>query len=341
MLINVNQTAINVRKPSAIDALAGRRAFCGEFKYSRDTEIFGEVDSAEYVYQVGKGAVRSYKLLGDGRRQINAFHLPGDMFGVENGDLHRFTAEAVIETTVRIARRRSLFEGISDNLPAIGKVLALVTKSLQHAEDHMLLLGRKTALEKVAAFLTEMEGALQGIVTRTDLLEAVAGDLPKPARPRVTRRGDGRLHPRHVVPKPSYLIDAFVPFSEVVQLVGIDEVPSGDYVTLAGFVLTQLHELPKPGDHFVWDGWRNGGSAISSACTPAAGAVEVKVRCACDVPENMVLMPFCYAEAAANLLTSPALDPFGKIPEFKFCAVRAEKADCSRRRNSWSNSSPG
>jgi len=157
MLINVNQTAINVRKPSAIDALAGRRAFCGEFKYSRDTEIFGEVDSAEYVYQVGKGAVRSYKLLGDGRRQINAFHLPGDMFGVENGDLHRFTAEAVIETTVRIARRRSLFEGISDNLPAIGKVLALVTKSLQHAEDHMLLLGRKTALEKVAAFLTEMD----------------------------------------------------------------------------------------------------------------------------------------------------------------------------------------
>ena len=44
-----------------------------------------------------------------------------------------------------------------------------------------------------------------------------------------------------------------------------------------------------------------------------------------DVPENMVFMPFCYAEAAANLLTNPALDPFGKIPEFKFCAVRARK----------------
>jgi formate dehydrogenase major subunit len=55
------------------------------------------------------------------------------------------------------------------------------------------------------------------------------------------------------------------------------------------------------------------------------GAVEVKVRSDRDVPENMVFMPFCYAEAAANLLTNPALDPFGKIPEFKFCAVRAEK----------------
>ena len=38
-------------------------------------------------------------------------------------------------------------------------------------------------------------------------------------------------------------------------------------------------------------------------------------------------MPFCYAEAAANLLTIPALDPFGKIPEFKFCAVRAGKVE--------------
>ncbi|HWZ38109.1 MAG TPA: formate dehydrogenase subunit alpha [Bradyrhizobium sp.] len=57
------------------------------------------------------------------------------------------------------------------------------------------------------------------------------------------------------------------------------------------------------------------------------GAVEVKVRADRDVPENMVFMPFCYAEAAANLLTNPALDPFGKIPEFKFCAVRAEPAE--------------
>ncbi len=57
------------------------------------------------------------------------------------------------------------------------------------------------------------------------------------------------------------------------------------------------------------------------------GAVEVKVRSDRDVPENMVFMPFCYAEAAANLLTNPALDPFGKIPEFKFCAVRAERIE--------------
>jgi formate dehydrogenase major subunit len=52
------------------------------------------------------------------------------------------------------------------------------------------------------------------------------------------------------------------------------------------------------------------------------GAVEVKVRSDRDVPEGMIFMPFCYAEAAVNLLTNPVLDPFGKIPEFKFCAAR-------------------
>jgi formate dehydrogenase major subunit len=52
------------------------------------------------------------------------------------------------------------------------------------------------------------------------------------------------------------------------------------------------------------------------------GAVELKVRADRDVPVGMVYMPFCYAEAAANLLTNPALDPTGKIPEFKFCAAR-------------------
>jgi formate dehydrogenase major subunit len=55
------------------------------------------------------------------------------------------------------------------------------------------------------------------------------------------------------------------------------------------------------------------------------GVVEAKVRTDRAVPRGMVFMPFCYAEAPANLLTNPALDPFGKIPEFKFCAVRVEK----------------
>ena len=52
------------------------------------------------------------------------------------------------------------------------------------------------------------------------------------------------------------------------------------------------------------------------------GAIDIRARADSDVPANMIFIPFCYAEAAANLLTNSALDPFGKIPEFKFCAAR-------------------
>src|SRR6266478_9181724 len=56
-----------------------------EFTYKKDEEIYGEDEPAEYVYQVISGAVRSYKLLADRRRQIGAFHLRGDVFGLELG----------------------------------------------------------------------------------------------------------------------------------------------------------------------------------------------------------------------------------------------------------------
>jgi formate dehydrogenase major subunit len=56
------------------------------------------------------------------------------------------------------------------------------------------------------------------------------------------------------------------------------------------------------------------------------GRIELKARADSDVPPGMIFIPFCYAEAAANLLTNPALDPFGKIPEFKFCAAQVEAA---------------
>ena len=98
MFVNVN--AHPGSKPKALGQLgelSRARVFASEFKYKRGTEIFGETESADYVYQVVDGAVRSHKLLSDGRRQIGAFHLAGDIFGLENGAAHRFTAEAIVE----------------------------------------------------------------------------------------------------------------------------------------------------------------------------------------------------------------------------------------------------
>jgi len=58
--------------------------------------------------------------------------------------------------------------------------------------------------------------------------------------------------------------------------------------------------------------------------TTRRGTVDVMARSDRAVSPDMVFLPFAYVEAAANILTNPALDPFGKIPEFKFSAVRVE-----------------
>jgi CRP/FNR family nitrogen fixation transcriptional regulator len=143
-----------------MEIASNSRLSLNEFTYKKGTEIYGEKEPADYVYQVKTGAARSYKLLLDGRRQIGAFHLVGDIFGLENSSEHRFTAEAIVDTTVRLIKRRSLELVAESDAMVARNLLSMTTNNLQHAEDHMLLLGRKTSLERVAAFLIEMDRRL-------------------------------------------------------------------------------------------------------------------------------------------------------------------------------------
>ncbi len=131
-----------------------------EYSYRKDEEIYGESEPAEYVYQVIRGAVRTYKLLNDGRRQIGAFLLPGDVFGLDSGPAHRLTAEAIVDTTVRLVKRPNLEAAAGTNVKVAHHLWIMTASELRHAEDHMLLLGRKTAMEKVATFLLEMDRRL-------------------------------------------------------------------------------------------------------------------------------------------------------------------------------------
>ena len=131
-----------------------------EFSYGKDEEIYGEDEPAEYIYQVVQGSVRTYKLLSDGRRQIGAFHLPGDVFGLESGSSHRLAAEAIVDTTVRLVKRRSLDQAAGTDVNVARKLWTMTAGDLRHAEDHMLLLGRKSAMERVASFLLEMDRRL-------------------------------------------------------------------------------------------------------------------------------------------------------------------------------------
>src|SRR5689334_1277360 len=151
----------SVPAPDQFAAIAGHAGLvASEFSYRKDEEIYGEDEPAEYVYQVMSGAVRTYKLLSDGRRQIGAFHLPGDVFGLETGAAHRLAAEAIIDTTVRLVKRRSLEQAAAVDVQVARKLWTMTAGDLRHAEDHMLLLGRKTAMERVATFLLEMDRRL-------------------------------------------------------------------------------------------------------------------------------------------------------------------------------------
>ena len=122
--------------------------------------LFDEGDEADFFYQVVSGVIRSYKLLSDGRRQIDAFHLCGDIFGLEAGDEHRFSAEAVGDVSV-VAYRRSRLNALIQDDPAFrDKIMTATLRSLERAQAHMLLLGRKTAEEKIATFLLDLAGRI-------------------------------------------------------------------------------------------------------------------------------------------------------------------------------------
>ena len=118
--------------------------------------VFYEGDPAEYVYEVMSGTVKLYKLLSDGRRQITGFFFPGDLIGVGLYDNHSHSAEAITEVTLRKISRTRLHEAISKN-PVIGRHLfGLAADELASAQEQLLLLGRKSPVEKVATFLLKL-----------------------------------------------------------------------------------------------------------------------------------------------------------------------------------------
>lgn len=122
-------------------------------RFDRDTEIFAEGNAADAVYRVVEGTVRLYKLLPDGRRQVIGFLQAGDLMGLAMGGSYLYTAETVTAAAVRrIPRAR--FDALMDEQPALArKMMATMAGELVAAQDQMLLLGRKTAVEKLASFL--------------------------------------------------------------------------------------------------------------------------------------------------------------------------------------------
>lgn len=122
-------------------------------RYAPGQAIFEESEAADYVYNVSRGDVRLYKLLADGRRQITGFLRPGDFLGLVKQDVYAYGAEAIDDVELCCMRIVDL-ERLLREMPAVrDRLLDMSRDEIAAAQEQMLLLGRKSAREKVLSFL--------------------------------------------------------------------------------------------------------------------------------------------------------------------------------------------
>ena len=123
--------------------------------FPRDAEIYRESSPAGCLYKVISGTVRTFKALSNGRRQIRAFYLPGDIFGVETGPEHAFSAEAITDAKLLVIEREVVVALAARDNDIARQLWSLTSRELKHARNHVLLL-IQSAQERVAGFLLEM-----------------------------------------------------------------------------------------------------------------------------------------------------------------------------------------
>lgn len=120
-------------------------------------EIFAEGGNTDVFYKVVSGVVRMCKFLNDGRRQIAAFHMAGEIFGFELSTDRQFAAEAVSDCTLVCYRRRGIELLAQKDQTISRQLLQYAMKNLAQAQAHSLLLARRGAAEKVAVFLLDWQ----------------------------------------------------------------------------------------------------------------------------------------------------------------------------------------
>lgn len=153
--------------------------------HAAGAEIYGQGEQAGALYRIEYGAVRIYRLLADGRRQVVAFHIKGETFGFEAWNVRSFYAEAIAPTGLTTVEADEDGRFSPD-------LMALALRSMVRAQEHLLVIGRQSALEKLAVFLVDLDdrqghdGIIDLPMTRTDIgdylgmtIETVSRSLSK------------------------------------------------------------------------------------------------------------------------------------------------------------------
>jgi CRP-like cAMP-binding protein len=124
--------------------------------YPRRTAVVHEHDPADRLFKVISGAVCTYKILSDGRRQIGGFYLPGDIFGLESNEGHVLAAETITNAKILVIRKNILAALANRSAAITLELLELTARELARAQDRVLLLSSKSAQERIIGFLFEM-----------------------------------------------------------------------------------------------------------------------------------------------------------------------------------------
>lgn len=173
-----NKTVCGAAPREALDRLAG---FSAPQTLAAGETFVAEGDRATHFFAITAGSVKVFKLLPDGRRQVTGFLFQGDFLGLAFNDSYTYSAEALTDTTVcRMPRQQ--FEGVIGAYPVMERrLLAMASNELAAAQEQMVMLGRKTAQERVASFLLGLirrqerlgrDGkAIRLTMTRTDIAD--------------------------------------------------------------------------------------------------------------------------------------------------------------------------
>lgn len=166
-----------LRLPQDQDCDHGVSPAGSALRFEPDNAVYAEGDPALCYYKVVAGMVRTCKFLSDGRRQIDAFYAAGDVFGFEASREHQMSAEAVCASTVMAFRRKGLETLAATDESLTRWFFSYALRSLERARAHSLVLGRRSAAQKLAAFLLEMASgtphgaAIELAMTRQDVAD--------------------------------------------------------------------------------------------------------------------------------------------------------------------------
>jgi CRP/FNR family transcriptional regulator len=181
--------------------------------------LFSQGDKADSVFEVLSGMVRLFKLLPDGRRQVTGFLTAGQLLGLAPEGICVFTADTLTEVSL-CRYKRDAFERLIDEVPGFARrLLAVTSHELHAAQDQMVLLGRKSASEKVATFLLMLPARQDDIdvpMTRGDIADYLGLTVETVSRTLTRLRQDGLI----ALPVPARI--------KVVDRKGLESLASGD-----------------------------------------------------------------------------------------------------------------